>query len=66
MTIADEYVFKKKVEHEVDRKTEAERDLEVASDKVQAAAKAVANKVTDPDRDLEIEYRKEKLKEKLD
>ena len=64
--MADEYVIKKKVEYDVDRKSEAERDLEDASDKVQAAAKAVANKVADPDRDLETEYRKEKLKEKLD
>ena len=59
--MADEYVVKKKVEYEVDRKTEAERDLEDASDKVQAAAKAVANKVANPNRDLETEYRKEKL-----
>ncbi|HKU50226.1 MAG TPA: hypothetical protein VJP79_09765 [Nitrososphaera sp.] len=64
--MVDEYVIKKKVEYDVDRKSEAERDLEDASDKVQAAAKAVANKVADPDRDLETEYRKEKLKEKLD
>jgi hypothetical protein len=62
----DEYVIKKKVEIDVDRKGEAERNLEDASDKVQAAAKAVANKVEDPHRDLGTEYRKEKLKEKLD
>jgi hypothetical protein len=61
-----DYEVKKKVEYEVDRKTEAERDLEDASDKVQAGAKAVANKISDPDRDLETEYHKEKLKEKLD
>ena len=66
MTMADEYIVKKKVEVDINRKTEAERDLEDASDKVQAAAKAVANKVADPDRNLETEYRKEKLKEKLD
>ena len=66
MTMADEYIIKKKVEVDINRKTEAERDLEDASDKVQAAAKAVANKAADPDRNLETEYRKEKLKEKLD
>lgn len=37
-----------------------------AADKVKAGAKAVANKVRDPDRDLETEYRVEKIKEKLD
>lgn len=64
--MTDEYEIKKKVEYEVDRKGEAERKLEEASDKVQAGAKAVANKVKDPDRDLEMEYNKEKLKEKFD
>ena len=61
-----DYEVKKKVVYKVDRKTEAERDLEDASDKVQAGAKAVANKISDPDRDLLTEYHKEKLKEKLD
>jgi hypothetical protein len=61
-----DYEVKKKVEYSVDRKTEAERDIEDASDKVKAGAKAMANKVSDPDRDLETEYHKEKLKEKLD
>ena len=61
-----EYEIKKKTTYEVDRKGEAERDLEDASDKVQAGAKAVANKVKDPDRDLDTEYQKEKIKEKLD
>lgn len=59
-------VVKKKIEYKVDRKTEAERDVEDASDKIQAGAKAVANKARDPDRDLETEYRFEKAKEKLD
>ena len=61
-----DYEVKKKVEYNVDRKTEGEKDLEDASDKMQAGAKAVANKVSNPDRDLETEYNKEKLKEKLD
>ena len=57
-------IVEKKVK--VDRKSEAERDLEDAADKVQAGAKAAANKVSNPDRDLETEYRKEKIREKLD
>jgi hypothetical protein len=64
--MTDEYEIKKKVEYSVDTKTETERDLEDASDKLQAGAKAVANKVSDPDRDLETEYHNEKMKEKLD
>lgn len=59
-----EYEIKKKTTFEVDRKSEAERDLEDAGDKVQAGAKAVANKLKDPDRDLDIEYRKEKIRER--
>ena len=47
-------------------KTDTEEALKDAGDKVQAGAKAVANKVADPDRDLENEYQKEKLKEKVD
>jgi hypothetical protein len=37
-----------------------------AKDKVKAGAKAVFNKVKDSDRDLDTEYQKEKVKEKLD
>lgn len=40
--------------------------MEDAADKVKAGAKAVANKVRDPDKDLETEYQVEKAKEKLD
>jgi hypothetical protein len=61
-----EYEIKKKTTFEVDRKGEVEKDLEDAADKVQAGAKAIANKVADPDRDLEVEYKKEKIKEKFD
>ncbi len=32
-------------------------------DKIKAGAKAVAKKIDDPDKDIEIEYNKEKLKE---
>ena len=61
-----DYEIKKKTTFEVDRKSEAEKDLKDASDKVQAGAKAVANKLKDPDRDLNTEYQKEKIKEKFD
>jgi hypothetical protein len=56
----DEYEVK------VRKKSEAEKDLEDASDKVKAGAKAVTNKAKDAGRDLDWEYRKEKLREKLD
>ena len=61
-----DYEIKKKTTFEVDRKSEAEKDLKDASDKVQAGAKAVANKLKDLDRDLNTEYQKEKIKEKFD
>jgi hypothetical protein len=49
---------------EVRRKSETEKDLEDAGDKIKAGAKAVKNKIEDPDRDVGTEYEKEKLKEK--
>ncbi len=64
--MTDEYEVKKKVEYKVDRKTEAERDMEDVADKTKAGAKAAANKLSDPDRDIGMEYQKEKFKEKLD
>jgi hypothetical protein len=62
--MTDDYEVKSKVE--VNRKSYAERDLEDAGDKLKAGAKAVGNKIKDPDRDLGTEYDKEKLKEKVD
>jgi hypothetical protein len=56
----------KKTTYEIATKSELERELEDASDKVQAAAKAVVNKVKDPHKDLGTEYIIEKKKEKLD
>jgi len=56
----DEYEVK------IRRKSEAEKDLEEVADKVQAGAKAVANEAKDVSRDLDWEYKKEKLREKLD
>ena len=37
-----------------------------ASNKVQAGAKAVVNKIKDPSKDTGTEYKKEKVKEELD
>jgi len=41
---------------------DAGEELENAGDKVKAGAKAVGNKLADPDRNLETEYQKEKIK----
>jgi hypothetical protein len=62
--MTDDYEVKSKVE--VNRKSETERDLEDAGDKIKAGAKAVGNKIKDPDKDLGTEYDKEKIKEKVD
>lgn len=64
ITMGD-YKVKKETEFEVG-KSDTEEDLEDAGDKVKAGAKAFGKKVADPDRDLESEYQKEKIKEKLD
>ena len=63
----DEYgnVRKEEVRREVDTKSEAERDLEDAGDKMKAGAKAMSAKVEDPDRDLGAQYEKKKAEEKM-
>ena len=63
----DEYgnVRKEEVRREVDTKSEAERDLEDAGDKMKAGAKAMGAKMEDPDRDLSAQYEKKKAEEKL-
>ena len=43
--------IKKETTYKVDRKSEAERDAEDAGDKVKAGARALGNKIEDPDRD---------------
>ena len=53
-------------EYEIKKKGDVEKTLENASDKVQAGARAVVNKVKDPSKDLDTEYAKEKIKEKFD
>lgn len=67
-----EYEIKKETEFE-DTKTDTEEaledageGLEDAGDKVKAGAKAFGKKVADPDKDLESEYQKEKIEEKMD
>jgi hypothetical protein len=63
----DEYgnVRKEEVRREVDTKSEAERDLEDAGDKIKAGARAMGAKMDDPDRDLGTQYEKKKAEEKL-
>jgi len=39
--------------------------LDEAGDKIKAGAKAMGNKITDPDNDLGTEYDKEKFKEEI-
>ena len=60
-----DYETKKETEFE-ETKTDTEEELEDAGDKVEAGAKAFVKKVADPDKDLESEYEKEKIKEKMD
>lgn len=64
--MTDEFEVKSKTKYEVDTKCDTERNLEDAGDKIKAGAKAVANKIKDPNRDLGTEYDKEKIKEKVD
>jgi hypothetical protein len=63
----DEYgnVKKEEVSREVDTKSEAERDLGDAGDKIKAGAKAMGAKMENPDRDLGTQYEKKKAEEKL-
>lgn len=53
-------------EFEIKKKAEVKKDLEDVSDKVQAGAKAIVNKIKDPKKDLDTEYTREKIKEKFD
>jgi hypothetical protein len=63
----DEYgnVRKEEVRREVDTKSEAERDLEDAGDKIKAGARAMGAKMEDQDRDLGTQYQKKKAEERL-
>lgn len=64
--MTDDFEVKSKTKFEVENKSEAKKDTENAVDKIKAGAKAVGNKIKDPDRDLGTEYEKEKIKEKID
>jgi hypothetical protein len=72
-----EFEVKKETKYEVDTHDDIKDDIsdagdevregaEDSKDKLKAGAKAVFNKAKDPDRDLELEYNKEKIKEKVD
>ena len=63
----DEYgnVRKEEVRREVDTKSEAERDLEDAGDKIKAGARSIGAKMEDTDKDLGAQYEKKKAEEKL-
>ena len=71
-----EFEVKKETKYEVDTHDvkddvedsghQVKEAAEDTKDKLKAGTKAVFNKVKDPDRDLETEYDKEKIKEKLD
>jgi hypothetical protein len=62
----EEREFKESKTNSEEALDDAGEELENAGDKVKAGAKAVGNKLADPDRNLETEYQKEKIKEKLD
>jgi hypothetical protein len=64
--MTDDFEVKSETKYKVENKSDAERDVENAGDKIKAGAKAVANKIKDPDRDLGTEYEKEKIKEEID
>lgn len=71
-----EYEVKKETTYEVDTDDvkddvkdaghEVKEGAGDAKDKLKAGAKAVFNKVKDPDKDIGTEYDKEKVKEKMD
>lgn len=72
-----EFEVKKETKYEVDTHDDIKDDIgdagdevregaEDTKDKLKAGAKALFNKVKDPDRDVEMEYNKEKIKEKVD
>jgi hypothetical protein len=63
----DEYgnVRKEEVRREINTKSEAERDLEDAGDKIKAGARSIGAKMEDTDKDLGAQYEKKKAEEKL-
>lgn len=64
--MTDNFEVKSETKSRIENKSDAERHVEDAGDKLKAGAKAVANKIKNRDRDLGTEYDKEKIKEGLD
>jgi hypothetical protein len=64
--MTDNFEVKSETKSKIENKSDAEWHVEDAGDKLKAGAKAVANKIKNPDRDLGTEYDKEKIKEELD
>jgi hypothetical protein len=56
----------KKIEYKVERKNGAADDMDNAADKMKAGAKAMGERITDPERDFGTEYNVEKARERLD
>ena len=56
-----EYMASRAGEAEQRTEVETEKDTETIGDKMKAGAKALKNKVQDPDRSIKNEYEKEKL-----
>jgi hypothetical protein len=44
---------------------DTESGVDLTGDKIKTGAKAMANKIKDPDKDMETEYNKEKFKEEV-
>ncbi len=66
--MSDEYnKDKREIKKDANNATDdAHSTLGDASNKIQAGAKAVTNKIKDSDKDTGTEYQKEKVKEELD
>jgi len=64
--MTDDFEVKSEAKYKVGNKSEVEKDVEDAGDKLKAGAKAVGNKIQEASRDLDTEYKKEKFKEEID
>lgn len=71
MSAVDKDDYNKDTDEEIkdnvsDAAQSVKEGAEDIKDKVKAGFKAVGEKITDPEKDIETEYNKEKLKEKSD
>jgi hypothetical protein len=57
--------IKKEVKYEVDEKSDTERKMEDAGDKMKAGMRSAGAKIENPDRDLGTQYGKKKTEERL-